>query len=264
MKDIDLARYPVHRERIPEGTQRAGKYEIRFARTREELDRILQLRFHIFNLELGEGLEESVETQRDEDEFDVACHHLMVIRQDSQEIVGTYRMQTREMARSQNGFYASSEFDLSAFGDEVLDHAIEIGRACIAKNHRNGRVLFLLFKGLAWYVQHNNKKHFFGCCSLTSQDPEEGLVMEKHLKEFGYMHPDILIPLQAGYECGLPEMTLRTFPEVKIPRLMKIYLNYGAKICSPPAMDRLFKTIDFMTLISLADIDEKTLNMFID
>jgi hypothetical protein len=29
-------------------------------------------------------------------------------------------------------------------------------------------------------------------------------------------------------------------------------------------MDRLFKTIDFMTLISLADIDEKTLNMFID
>jgi putative hemolysin len=173
-------------------------------------------------------------------------------------------MQTREMARSGKGFYSSCEFDLSAFGDEVLDDAIEIGRACIAKDHRNGRVLFLLFKGLAWYVMFNKKRHFFGCCSLTSQDPEEGLGMEEHLKENGFMHRDILVPLQSGYECELPAMTLRTFPEIKVPRLMKIYLNYGAKICSPPAIDRLFKTIDFMTLISLDDIDEKTLKMFTD
>jgi len=36
---------------------REGKYAVRFAKSREELDAVLRLRFEVFNLELGEGLE---------------------------------------------------------------------------------------------------------------------------------------------------------------------------------------------------------------
>ena len=36
-----------------------GRYVVRFARTREEIDAALKLRFEVFNLELGEGLAES-------------------------------------------------------------------------------------------------------------------------------------------------------------------------------------------------------------
>ena len=88
--------------------------------------------------------------------------------------------------------------------------------------------------------------------------------MEEHLKENGFMLDGIVVPPQDGFECALEPMTLRTFPEPKIPRLMKIYLNYGAKICSPAAIDRMFKTIDYMTLLDLEDLDEKTLKMFTD
>jgi len=38
---------------------------------------------------------------------------------------------------------------------------------------------------------------------------------------------------------------------VKIPKLLRAYLALGAKICGPPALDRQFKTIDFLTLLDL-------------
>jgi putative hemolysin len=38
---------------------------------------------------------------------------------------------------------------------------------------------------------------------------------------------------------------------IKIPKLLRAYLTLGAKICGPPALDRQFKTIDFLTLLDL-------------
>ena len=37
----------------------------------------------------------------------------------------------------------------------------------------------------------------------------------------------------------------------KIPKLLRAYLAVGARICGPPAIDREFKTIDFLTLLDL-------------
>jgi len=33
-----------------------------------------------------------------------------------------------------------------------------------------------------------------------------------------------------------------------VPKLLRTYLAIGARICGPPAIDREFKTIDFLTL----------------
>jgi putative hemolysin len=38
---------------------------------------------------------------------------------------------------------------------------------------------------------------------------------------------------------------------VSIPKLLRAYLAVGARICGPPALDREFKTIDFLTLVDL-------------
>ena len=73
------ANYPVRAELLPDGEITEGKYTIRFARTLAELDAAMRLRFEVFNLELGEGLEESFRTGRDRDEFDDTCHHLLVL-----------------------------------------------------------------------------------------------------------------------------------------------------------------------------------------
>lgn len=44
--------------------------------------------------------------------------------------------------------------------------------------------------------------------------------------------------------------------QVKIPKLLRAYLTLGAKICGPPALDKNFKTIDFLTLLDLETMSE--------
>ncbi len=161
--------YPYYIENLPEDEIEEGRYAARFARVPEEIDAALRLRFEVFNLELNEGLESSYITERDEDEFDQTCHHLIVVEKETNNVVGTYRLRTSEMARIAHGFYTETEFDLSLLPPEVIEQAVEIGRACIDRNHRNARVLFLLWRGLALYLTRMKKRYMFGCCSLMSQ-----------------------------------------------------------------------------------------------
>ena len=70
-----------------------GNYQIRMADTAEDLKLAQALRFHVFNLELKEGLQSSYATGLDCDRFDAVCDHLLVEDLNSSEVVGTYRMQ---------------------------------------------------------------------------------------------------------------------------------------------------------------------------
>jgi putative hemolysin len=49
-----------------------------------------------------------------------------------------------------------------------------------------------------------------------------------------------------------------------VPKLLRAYLSLGAKICGPPALDREFKTIDFLTLLDLRAIPETVRHHFLD
>ena len=257
----DLTAYPPRADLVPGRTLREGRYEVRFARCQEELDAALRLRFEVFNLELDEGLESSVESGRDSDAFDPVCHHLLVIETVSERIVGTYRMQTAEMARRNLGFYSSSLFDLSTLPPAVIDSAMEVGRACVAKEHRNTRVLFLLWKGLALYVAHNHTRYLFGCCSLTSQDPDLGWRVARHLDAGGRRHPEITVAPASG--CLLPDPTDDSDDSpVELPILFRTYLRYGALVLSPPAIDREFKTIDYLVMLDVDGLSPRTHQMF--
>ena len=232
---------------------REGPYVVRFARTFAELDAALRLRFEVFNLELEEGLDASFLTGRDRDAFDATCHHLMIFHGESNQVVGTYRLQTSELAAA--GFYSATEFDLSRLPAAVVEQCVELGRACIAREHRSPQVLFLLWKGLGAYMLLTRKRYLFGCCSLSSQDPREGKAVMTLLEEGGHMHDEFFVPPQPGYDCRTSAMTAGSEAAAKIPRLFRTYLRYGAKACGPPAIDRLFKTIDFFVIFDLADLD---------
>lgn len=253
--------FPPFPELLPPLEIAEGNYLLRFARSEAELDAVLKLRFEVFNLELGEGLDSSYDTFRDQDEFDLRCHHLMVLDRSLQQVIGTYRMQTLAMAGGSAGFYSAGEYDLSGFPAGVLENAVEIGRACVAKPHRNARVLYLLWRGLAAYLTFNRKRYLFGCCSLTSQDPAEGKRVMDHLTANQHVQPDFLLQPQPGYVCYGSDFTASP-GAVHLPRLMKIYLVYGAKICSLPALDRAFKTIDYLTFLDIATLDEATRRFF--
>ena len=64
----------------------------------EDREAACRLRFKVFNIELGEGLERSYETGIDTDHFDVFCEHLLVEDKTDGRVVGTYRMQSGSTA----------------------------------------------------------------------------------------------------------------------------------------------------------------------
>ena len=51
--------------------------------------------------------------------------------------------------------------------------------------------------------------------------------------------------------------------EADIPRLLKTYLTIGARIAAPPAWDREFRTIDFLTLLDLNQLSAAARNRFL-
>lgn len=259
---LETNEYPRFRDSLPPSEMLEGKYRVRFAVSREELDEIQRLRFEIFNLELGEGLESSFQTGRDLDEYDLACHHLIVIEVATEKVVGTYRLQTGAMAAAATGFYSATEFDLSHLPLEVLEDSVELSRACIAKEYRNTQVLFLLWKGLASYIAFNRKRFLFGCCSLTSQDAAEGKLAMELLEREGHLHPSYFVPPKKGFECYSADFAVTSPFDVKLPKLFRSYLRIGTKVCGPPAIDRTFKTIDFFVLFDLFEMDRQTQRMF--
>jgi putative hemolysin len=239
-----------------------SRYVVKLAETVEEVDAALRLRFEVFNLEMKEGLDASFFTLRDEDGFDQQCHHLIVIEKVTGSVIGTYRMQTLEMARSGLGFYSATEFELNKLGWLILMRSVELGRACISKKHRNGRVLFLLWKGIGQYMQVQQKRFLFGCCSLNSQDPAQGTLLMRQLIQTGRTVKNIKVNPKSGFECYRNDPASEGTPVDVLPPLMEMYFRYGAKVCSFPAIDREFKTIDFLVVLDSHELEEETHKTF--
>lgn len=227
-------------------------YEVRMATSPDECLAAFRLRYEVFNQELGEGLAASHSTGLDRDAFDESMHHLVVFERESGQAVGTYRMQTGAMARDGLGFYSAQEFDFTPFLP-VEDQLLELGRACIHRQHRKATVILLLWQAVADFARSHGCRYLIGCSSLTSQDPVVGKTAWQQLVSAGHVVlPEFRTTPQPEYR--LPEGLSSGAPigTIKLPRLLRAYLGVGAKICGPPAMDRAFGTVDFLTLLDLA------------
>ncbi|MFT5285622.1 MAG: putative hemolysin [Planctomycetota bacterium] len=241
---------------VPDYEYRYRHYLLRFAKCADDVEQLCRLRYDVFNLELGEGLESSVATGIDRDEYDEQCEHLMVIDTRNDEVVGTYRLQVRESADAGHGFYSATEFDFGVLPSEMLDGTVELGRACTARRHRSRTVLDMLWRGIMTYLHHNRRRYLLGCSSLTSQDPALGLATYQRLIELGHQHPTLLVNPMPDFAC---QVSGPCTTAVKIPRLFTLYLRLGVRVCGPPALDREFGTIDFLTLLDTQTVDQTVL-----
>ncbi len=236
----------------------AGNYLAYFAKNAEELAQAFRLRHLVFHTELGASIEGSI----DKDSYDEGFDHLIVVSKLTNEVVGTYRMQTADMAKSNKGFYTENEFDLSNFPKDIIESSVEVGRACIHEDHRNRRVLFLLWQGLAAYMKSHNYRYFFGCSSVSVDKLEEAQKINKLLKENNYFHQDIKAPVKEPYTFQAKQLKKTCSGKVELPVLLKIYLKYNAKVCSLPAYDKDFKSLDYLTLLDVQDMTDKHYTLF--
>ena len=256
-----------------------GRYCLRLAQSSEDRVAACRLRFRVFNIELGEGLESSYETGLDTDQFDGVCEHLLV--EDRQEdnparrIVGTYRMQTGTTAARHHGYYSEQEFNFAPY-EPLRPGILELGRASIDREHRTPEVLTLLWRGIAQYANDMGLRYLVGCSSLTSKDPAEGWQLYRQLEHYR-VSPEFETAPTVPYACPVEQERTYAQPSscpgestaaelgnaegcgagslqpapIKVPKLLKTYLAIGARIAAPPAWDREFGTIDFLTLLDL-------------
>ncbi len=230
-----------------------SQYTVSVAREQRQITELLRLRYQVFNVELGGANANffALET----DEFDATSHHLIVTENKTGKIIGGYRLRTAEMRE----FYSAQEFNLNDLPQKVLDKSVEIGRACIAIEHRNGKVLSLLWKGLAQYLRKTNKRYFFGCCSIFSTDYADGIRAFQQLEKGGFMHEEFKVS-------ALEKIVFRNCrpnrEEIELPKLFKTYLKIGAKVCSAPVLDAEFGTLDFFVICDSQKINQKYRKIF--
>jgi putative hemolysin len=253
-----------------------GRYRMRLAQSVEDRDAACRLRFKVFNIELGEGLESSYKTGMDTDQFDLFCEHLLVEDKleshPARRIVGTYRMQSGTTAACNLGYYSEQEFDFAPY-EPLRAGTLELGRASIDRDHRTPEVLTLLWRGIAQYATDMGLRYLIGCSSLNSNDPHQGWEMYRQLESYR-VAPEFTTVPTAAYacpsehegECAQPSPHKQDLPlaaPAKIPKLLKTYLAIGARICGPPAWDREFGTIDFLTLLDLELLSPAARNRFL-
>jgi len=246
-----------------------GRYRLRLAQSDEDRIAACRLRFRVFNIELGEGLESSYQTGLDADHFDDVCEHLIVENKEEdipvRRIVGTYRMQTGTSAARHYGYYSEQEFNLAPY-EPLRPGVLELGRASIDREHRTPEVLTLLWRGIAQYATDMGLRYLIGCSSLSSRVPVEGWHLYRQLDQFR-VPPEFETTPTVAYACPIEppaagaqlsqgpaeSSAAEACPSasIKVPKLLKTYLAIGARIAAPPAWDREFGTIDFLTLLDL-------------
>jgi putative hemolysin len=232
-------------------------FRLSLAQTMEDLRSCQRLRYLVFNCELGGGLTGSEDCGLDRDHFDLICDHLMVHDAASGELVGTYRMQTGYRAKGNLGYYSEQLFDLSPFED-IRSETLELGRACVHEGYRSTTALFMLWKGIASYAALCNARYLIGCSSITSQDENQGMALYRELRGKYLVGPSLRTEPRPGFQCNETDSVAAPPP----PRLFRAYLDISARLCGPPAIDREFRTIDFLTLVDLQGIPDRVRTRF--
>ncbi|GGC51892.1 hypothetical protein GCM10011410_00240 [Hoyosella rhizosphaerae] len=215
-----------------------------------------RLRYEVFRSE--PGFSDAIGVNgRDADAFDEHCDHLLVRDDHTGDVIGCYRMLPPEAAKTTGGLYTATEFALAGF-DQILPTTVEMGRACVRSDHRNGSVLSLMWSGILRYLTLTGNEWVLGCVSVPiSPTPDSvpganvrgvrDFVLSKHRCPEGMdAHPFRPVILN-----GVPLDDISAPNKIDIPPLLRGYLRLGARICGEPAYDPDFGVADFVTVLGV-------------
>ena len=209
--------------------------------------KVLELRHEVF-IEEWQG--RSAFHGLDVDHHDFFADHLMIVDKCRKKVIGTYRLLSSHFTHD---FYSAGEFHLANFL-RLPATKLEMGRACIHPNYRDGRVIDLLWKGLALYIEATRTNFLFGCTSLKTTSALEisrllrTLVDQKAWSDEYSVRPTAAfdfpaIDLQGASVLSAAEK--RSF----FPPLLRSYLHAGAKVYGLPALDLDFQCTDILTIL---------------
>ncbi len=228
------------------------------------IDTAQRLRHDVFTSEPGFALSDTspgFDTGRDADRFDEYCDHLLVREDTSGELVGCYRMLPPPGAIAAGGLYTATEFDVQGL-DALRPSLVEMGRAVVREDHRNGGVVLLMWAGILAYLDRCGYDYVTGCVSVPVACADgnapgsqirgvRDFVRRRHAAPAEYTVSPYRPVTVDGRDLDAIDPPARVF----VPPLMRGYLRLGAQVCGDPAHDPDFGVGDFPALLDKRKAD---------
>jgi putative hemolysin len=250
------------------GAPDTPRYSLLLSTDPDLIDAAQRLRHQVFTSEPGftlTGAGADFQAGRDADRFDEYCDHLLVRDDDTGELVGCYRMLPPPGAIAAGGLYTATEFDVTAL-DPLRPSLVEMGRAVVRDDHRNGAVVLLMWAGILAYLDRCDYDYVTGCVSVPVRDADglppgsrlrgvRDFVARRHAAPAEYrVHPYRPVVLD-----GRTLDDIDPPARLTVPPLMRGYLRLGAQVCGEPAHDPDFGVGDFPALLDKRQADTRYL-----
>ncbi len=261
--ELNFEKFPKHIIK-PSILADSDKFLMKIAETQEEIDKTLRMRYEVFNIEQGHGLENGQDPGVDVDKYDKYCLQLIVLNKETNLPVGTYRAHLGSIATKSIGFYSVGEYKIYGL-EKVASLSMEVGRSCVTKEFRKGSAVALLWGGIGELMMRAKLRYLFGCVSFEEYNPAAAWAIYEYLKKENLISDLIEGRPEQGYELEHPPESevkkylddIRNTIKKYVPPLLKGYLRLGTKIAGPPVYDHEFKTIDFLIILDSFTIPER-------
>lgn len=244
-----------------------------------EITRLREISFR----EVGEGTNDAC----DRDDFDNDYGHLFLWDNETQKIVGAYRMGMGAdifAKKGIEGFYVHSLFRIDEAVYPLFKQSLEMGRAFIIKEYQAKPMpLFLLWKGITHIILRNPDKvrYLTGCVSISNQFSKYSKgMMIGYVKRHFYDHKmGEFIRARKEFKLRLDEESQnllentsadginkfdRFIDEIepgsmRFPVLLKKYIKQNAKIVAFNVDPKFNNAIDGFMYIDINDLPEQTI-----
>lgn len=239
------------------------RYTLLLSTDAGDIEAAQRLRHDVFTSEPGFTLT-AASDGLDADRFDQFCDHLLVREDTSGELVGCYRMLPPPGAIAAGSLYTATEFDVRAL-DPLRPSLVEMGRAVVRGDHRNGGVVLLMWAGILAYLDRCGYDYVTGCVSVPTHadgsEPGSQLrgVRDFVLRRHGAPQELTVRPYRPVIIEGRTLDEIDPPARVSVPALMRGYLRLGAQVCGEPAHDPDFGVGDFPALLDKRNADVRYL-----
>ncbi len=238
-----------------------------------EIGRLREITFR----EIGEGTNKNIDLEQ----YDIYYYHLFIWDNDKKKIAGSYRIGKGKDILNQygkNGFYISSLFKIKKGFLSVLEKSLELGRSFIVKEYqRQPMSLFLLWKGILWFLIKNPDYHYLiGPVSISNDYSKQSKsLIEQFIKEnfFDFSLSTFIVPknrfkipksiyqtnkiILEGIDDDIKilDLWIKEFqPELSVPVLIKKYLQMNGRIIGFNIDPDFNNCLDGLMFVNISDI----------
>jgi putative hemolysin len=239
----------------------------------QEIGRLREITFR----EVGEGSNKS----KDLDQFDIHYNHLIIWDNVKNQIVGSYRIGKGKDILNQygkNGFYISSLFKIKKRFNPILQKSFELGRSFIVKEYqRQPLPLFMLWKGILWYLMKNpDYQYLIGPVSISNDFSRQSKSLIVQFIKENYFDFSLSTYIKPRKKFRIPkklllnnhtilegindnikilDLYINEFqPALSIPVLIKKYLQMNGKIIGFNVDPEFNDCLDSLMIANITDI----------